>query len=73
MTGHALDFGDGLIYGDMDYLHAHLRAPIPTLRRWAHEDGWARRKVHGRSYYLVKHAQQSRSDRHRTTRPRRHA
>jgi hypothetical protein len=45
--------GDGCIFADIDYLGAILRTPESTLRRWAREDRWPRRKIRGRAYYLL--------------------
>lgn len=65
MTGHALDFGDGLIFADIDYLTNILRTPVPTLRRWARDDKWPRRKIRGRAYYLLPAATKSYNQRRR--------
>lgn len=60
---HAIDYGDGVIYADIDYLAAVLRTPVPTLRRWAREDTWPRRKIRGRAYYLLATATRSHNQR----------
>lgn len=67
MTGHAIDYGDGIMYADIDYLTAVLRTPIRTLRRWAAEDNWPRRKIRGRAYYLLSSATVSHNRRRRHT------
>lgn len=69
MSGHAIDYGDGIVYADVDYLATLLRTPVPTLRRWAHEDNWPRRKLRGRAYYLLNSATVS-HNRRRNTRSR---
>lgn len=56
MSGHAINYGDGVIFADIDYLTTVLRTPVSTLRRWAREDRWPRRKIRGRAYYLLSSA-----------------
>lgn len=68
MSGHALDFGDGVIYADMDYLTSIMRTPVSTMRRWAREDSWPRRKIRGRAYYLLSSATTSHRRRRATRR-----
>lgn len=67
--GHALDYGDGVIYADIDYLQRILRTPESTLRRWARDDGWPRRKIRGRAYYLLAAATVSHNRRRDTPMP----
>lgn len=64
----ALDYGDGMIFACLDDLTAHLGVPVPTLRRWATEDGWPMRKLRGRNYYLLSKAQESYANRGRARR-----
>lgn len=69
----ALDYGDGLVYITADDLANHLNVPAVTLRRWATQDDWQSKKIHGRRYYLLIAAQRSYRDRgraHRDTRKR---
>ena len=47
-----LDLGDGALYIPLDILSGRLRVPESTLRRWAAEDKWPKRKIQGRVYYL---------------------
>lgn len=54
-----LDLRDGLLYATLDILHDHLAVPVGTLRRWASEDNWPTRKIHGRRYYLMSTAERS--------------
>ena len=62
--GHAIDYGDGILYADIDYLARILRTPVPTLRRWASLDHWPRRRLRGRMYYLLTSATRSHDTRH---------
>ena len=68
-----LDFRDGIVYATLDAIESQIRVPFGTLRRWAREDRWPTRKIHGRRYYLMASVQTSYDSRgraHRDTRRR---
>lgn len=60
-----LDLGDGALYVPLDMLSSRLRVPASTLRRWAAEDNWPKRKIQGRVYYLWSAANRAYAERGR--------